>query len=771
MICLGKNKINLLTKLLISYWLVLLFPVLIILFYYYPQSATAVRAKEMDWNAHITEQFMTSMDTFTRYVYNLPFELAQNREFRLYQAEESDYQRVLIANEMKKYNATDAFIYNTLLYVRNIGMLFSKTGSAYSLEDMATPGIGFTYEDWQPAYMKETLNTLDAPLVRPVEEIVIPGNNRVRMLTFLQPLPVGGSHSPGVVMILVREDTILRMMRSVSEHYLGDFFILDGQGQPLVASNGSLYRSSDDLPSLVERMERENGGDPVSGIHQINGTTYIVSYAVSDKNGWKYVSLLPLTESLQDLRAIQLKTALLVGFILLLEVIVIYVSIRNNYHPIKRLVEFATGLFEPQEQKPMNELETLRYTLSGLSAANSRLDEEVKGTLPLMRDNLLLELVNGHFLAWEPFAKEAAKVGIGLDGPLLTVAVISCEAGTEAAERIWGACRSEEERFPAGVKGYFFKSIYHHEIVLVCAHGANFALKAHLARLQEELQRQADEVEDDGAGGGRAIIGIGRPGEGRNPQAAHVSYLQAQRTAEQLRLRGDSALLCYDEFETPSAGTVSYFAELLQSLELAILKNEAAQVESLIERLAGYLSGNGMSPHMLRSVYLNTASVIFNGLQRFRQDDQSLLRLTDAAFGPRYTLEQMAGILRESGDKLCEMIRETVPQSRMASREELLAALEEMGTDPNCSLQLMADYFSMSASNFSHYFKKTVGQNFKETLDRLRIRQAARLLRESEETLEAIAAQCGYTNLSSFIRSFKKILGTTPGQYRQTHKG
>jgi len=94
-----------------------------------------------------------------------------------------------------------------------------------------------------------------------------------------------------------------------------------------------------------------------------------------------------------------------------------------------------------------------------------------------------------------------------------------------------------------------------------------------------------------------------------------------------------------------------------------------------------------------------------------------------------------------------------------------------MGTDPNCSLQLMADYFSMSASNFSHYFKKTVGQNFKETLDRLRIRQAARLLRESEETLEAIAAQCGYTNLSSFIRSFKKILGTTPGQYRQTHKG
>ncbi|WHX49392.1 hypothetical protein QNH46_01480 [Paenibacillus woosongensis] len=104
----NQSKINLLTKLLISYLLVLLFPVMIIVLYYYPYSAEVVKEKEMDWNAHITEQFMTSMDTFTRYVYNLPFELVQNREFRLYQAEESDYQRVLISNEMKKYNATEA---------------------------------------------------------------------------------------------------------------------------------------------------------------------------------------------------------------------------------------------------------------------------------------------------------------------------------------------------------------------------------------------------------------------------------------------------------------------------------------------------------------------------------------------------------------------------------------------------------------------------------------------------------------------------------------
>lgn len=304
------------------------------------------------------------------------------------------------------------------------------------------------------------------------------------MLTFLQPLPVGGTSSPGVVMIMVREDTILRMMRSVSEAYKGDFFIFDAQGQPIVASNEALVQSSGDLTQLVSSLGKDSGSlsdtfgsastgtafgsssvsspgsnqGSSSGIHRIDGVSYLVSYTVSDKNGWKYVSLLPVSESLQGLRTIQLNTILLVGGILLLEVIVIYVSIRKNYHPIKRLVEFAAGLFEPEERGPMNEIEAIRYTLSGLSAVNSRLDEEVKETLPIMRDNMLLELVNGHFLSGEQMLREAAKVGVSLDGARLTVAVISCDSETEETNLVLLYCKNRENQLPEGVQGYFSKA-------------------------------------------------------------------------------------------------------------------------------------------------------------------------------------------------------------------------------------------------------------------------------------------------------------------------
>lgn len=756
----GKNKINLLTKLLVSYLLVLLFPVTIILFYYYPYSADVVKEKEMEWNAHITEQFMTSMDAFTRYVYNLPFELVQNRELKMYQTEDSDYQRVLIAKEMKKYNATDAFIYNTLLYVKNNGYLFSKTGSAYSLEDMRTPGVGFYYESWPYTDMMNSLNTLEAPVVRPVEDVMIPGHNRVRMLTFLQPLPVGGANSPGTVLIMVKEDTIIRMMRSVSEIYKGDFFIFDAQGKPLVASNESLYQTSDDVSKLVRAMEEKTSLS--SGIHTINGTSYLVSHTVSDKNGWRYVSLLPMTDSLQGIRAIQMNTVMLVGGILLIEVVVIYLAIRKNYHPIKRLVDFAIHLFEPQGSQSMNEIDTIRYTLSGLSAANSRLDEKVKGTLPIMRDNLLQQLVNGQFLSWEEFVREGEKVGISLRGPEISVAVISCEPAGDEAAAVLEYFREQEDLLPPGGQGYYFNSIYDHEFVMICSHEQEFPVKKVLTQQQQRLKDEA---------GLTTRIGIGKSVDTLCPKAVHISYLQALRTAEHLRLGQSHSILVFDEIEESQAVAVSYFVDMLQSLELSILKNEATMVESIIERIIGHLGSDSMPPHMIRSIYLNTASVIFNGLLRFQHDDQSLLRLTEAAFSTRYTPAQMSSIIRDSSAKLCEMIRETLPPSRSAGREDILAVVEAKAMDPNCSLQLMADHFGMSVSNFSHHFKKTIGQNFKEYIDRLRIQHAIRLLLETEETLDAIAMQAGYNNTSSFIRTFKKIVGVTPGQYRSACKG
>ncbi|KHF34258.1 AraC family transcriptional regulator [Paenibacillus sp. FSL M7-1455] len=760
-----KKRNRLLTQFLASYLLVLLFPVSIILVYYYPHSTEVVKQQDTDWNTHITEQLMTSMDTLMRYVYRLPSELVQNREIKMY--DNSDYGRVLIANEMRKYNATDGLIDNTLLYIESSGYLFAKTGSAYKEEDFDKPGIGYYYETWPRREMFETLRHLKAPMVRPVEDVIIPGSNRVRMLTFAFPLPVGGYDPPGAVLIMVREDTVIRMIQSLSEKYTGRFFIFDEQGRQLLASEKTDDAASDGVRRLMPELKEGSEG---AGIYRVNGKSYIVSHTLSGTNGWHYVSMLPVTDTLHGIRTIQRNTVLLIGLMLLLEWLVIYISIRKNYHPIKRLVDLAVHIFEPADRKPLGEIETIRYALGELASANHTLDAKVKQTIPIIRENLLFELVSGRAPDWETFCLEAEAYGIAFPHPAMAVAVLSIEAGGGAegsdagGQAFAGAAnllRQIEKRPKEGLQCYFFKSIYNQEMIFIGSFAPDFAIKAYLDDVRKELEAET---------GGRVFIGAGIPGKLESVEAVHVSYLQAVRASEQLRFRRERQVLFFGEMEAPKAGTVSYFAELLQSLELSILKNDAASVQSIVERLVAGMGSEGAPPHVVRSVYLNTVSVILNGLHRFSHDDANLLRLTDAAFRHRYTFEQMAGIVRESCGKLCDMIQSTLPSSRKVSRDEIVCFIERKGMEPDFSLQLIADYFQMSPSNFSHYFKKTFGQNFKEYIDLQRIQQSVRLLRETNQTLDEISRKTGFSNTSSFIRSFKKIVGTTPGQYRETHK-
>ncbi len=758
-----NTRVNLLSKFLISYLLVLFFPIVIFLGYYYSYSTKLVEEKEMDWNDHIIGQFMNSMDIFTSYVYDLPAELIANREIKLYMTDESDYQRIIVANEMRKYNATDAFIYNTMLYVKSVGYFFAKTGSVYHIEDFRKKGVGYVgyvYEDWPVEAMVAELNALTEPRVRPVEDVIVPGNNRLRMLTFALPLPLGGENSPGALLIMVEEQTIARLIRSVSEAYTGHFYIYDQNGQLLFASEHEAYRA----PTLSSQAAQRHLANDSHGskIVETDGERMILSQIVSDKNGWRYVSVIPLEDTLHDIRTLQRNTLLLLISVLIIELVIIYISIRNNVHPIKRLVQNALDVFDINKPDKMNEIETIRYALDHLSAANSTLDERVKRSMPVVRDNLLYQMVSGHYADWKLFTQEAAAYGIQFTYPLASVAVIHCRTGDADLSSITEWLREQEHKLPRQMNGYFFKSVYLHELLFVCSHTDDVQPEMILRNIRSMLAEQLNV---------QSMIGIGSPQPAHAPEAYHHSYLQALRAAEHLRMHSEPGILKFDEMSATRMSSFSYNGDLLQSLELAILKSEAEAIRAIVKRILESMAGGGLAPHAVKAIYLNTIGVIIAGLQRFQSDDQNLLALATAAIDNRYSLEQMMTILEDSCNKLCELIQRTIPEVRAASAESIIAYIEEKGTNPDFSLQMIADHFGMTMSNFSYHFKKTFGQNFKEYVDKYRMQRAIQLLRTTDDPLETVARESGYTNTSSFIRTFKKMVGTTPGQFREANRG
>ena len=83
------------------------------------------------------------------------------------------------------------------------------------------------------------------------------------------------------------------------------------------------------------------------------------------------------------------------------------------------------------------------------------------------------------------------------------------------------------------------------------------------------------------------------------------------------------------------------------------------------------------------------------------------------------------------------------------------------------TLDELADNFNLSKPYLSKYIKENAGITFQEAVKQARMKKARAMLKESNKTVESIAASVGYENVEHFNRLFKKSYGMTPVQFRR----
>ncbi|MEV0382202.1 AraC family transcriptional regulator [Nonomuraea sp. NPDC050643] len=100
---------------------------------------------------------------------------------------------------------------------------------------------------------------------------------------------------------------------------------------------------------------------------------------------------------------------------------------------------------------------------------------------------------------------------------------------------------------------------------------------------------------------------------------------------------------------------------------------------------------------------------------------------------------------------------------------QISAVLDAVHRDPArpWTVKEMGERAGLSRAAFARRFTALVGQPPLGYLTWWRLATAARLLRESEDGLGAIAARVGYTSEFSFANAFKREHGLAPGRYRR----
>lgn len=85
----------------------------------------------------------------------------------------------------------------------------------------------------------------------------------------------------------------------------------------------------------------------------------------------------------------------------------------------------------------------------------------------------------------------------------------------------------------------------------------------------------------------------------------------------------------------------------------------------------------------------------------------------------------------------------------------------------NITLTSISEHFYISPYYFSRTFKKVIGFTFIDYLNSVRIKEAQRLLKETDLHITKIADAVGYNNTTHFRRVFKEITGLAPLAYRK----
>ena len=111
-------------------------------------------------------------------------------------------------------------------------------------------------------------------------------------------------------------------------------------------------------------------------------------------------------------------------------------------------------------------------------------------------------------------------------------------------------------------------------------------------------------------------------------------------------------------------------------------------------------------------------------------------------------------------------IQECLPPRRQKNLDisEVIAYLMEH--QQTVTLQQAASHFHYVPAYLSRFIQRHTGKTFLEFLNGIRLERAAEMLRNTTLPIRQISHMVGYSDRSSFDRSFKRQYHMTPRKYR-----
>ncbi|MFB9277084.1 helix-turn-helix domain-containing protein [Cohnella cellulosilytica] len=729
-------------RLLLSYSPILLFLVLLLILFFYLKWVSETKVRIQNTNAlfasHVVSVLDSSMKTIEEFVLQQMLTDEMILDYINGREPSPPYTRLEISNRLTDIRTLFPFSGDVYLYKASGGEALSNRGlfkpgdefadSAFLKEAVENRGTkGWTYPRIYRQYQS------DAP---------------TDVVSFAKPLPIMSSGGKGLVVVNVQLSAIQRALKAINSDTSGYMELTDARGATLFVK---------DTPPR---------------------TSWGISRVESHYTGWSLSVGIP--ESEQKLMSVFLNGWTLPALIvILLGIFILTYVTHRNYKPIEeimmRIDRYALQrTFQLGRNPNHNEFQFISTALDNLMEKSNEFEAKHKDDLIIRRRYWFNELIAGTFSLsdseWEAEAKE-----LGLPGTFesTTVLVIVLDNREQFSG---GYSKRDQTLFKFVVQGVLDEICGHHGVSVWSEWKEADQLCSIVyigeARNQTNVLDISTQLKDWVATNLQFTVSISIGTTASDIEDIHQSYRDSMQAGHYRTLHG------YNRVYPASEWKLKYQGDLyvhLQTAKATVKLIRAADPEwtEAFDRLFREIRQDGLSREQTAEV----VNYIFYSLEKeMNEMPEELMAYWTEPFrrySPASLLkkELIDDIRRELGEFLrlladtLEEWRHKQPQSNLA--EQIAAYLRLNYANPDISLDHLSDAFGLAPRVISKLFKANTGERFVDYVMSLRMTEARRLLAESELPVQAIGEQVGYPQVISFIRTFKRCVGTTPGEYRK----
>ncbi|WP_248925226.1 helix-turn-helix domain-containing protein [Paenibacillus hamazuiensis] len=594
----------------------------------------------------------------------------------------------------------------------------------------------------------------------------------VSRLVFKLPFPFSRSRAPRALLVMdISNDAILDLI--TQKRHSGSYYLLDDKYQQFAADGETSELQSKISPSLVEKVK--NAEDQSGSFTmEIDGSKSVISYIVSPYNRWTYLSVVSVKELTGESRRIALITLYTcLGVVVFVALLALYGG-QKMYSPVRRLFEFSRDMDGQGANAPAkDEFAFIEERLRSLSSSGKQLQQQVRGQFRHMKEFMVLKLLMGQIDAAE-FAQKCVDYGFPSDWRTLGVLTLQIDTLQETRFResdrdlLMFAINNMAGDLIPPAKRFSPVLFDQYQVTLVACESADPDIaRSFFHEIAELIKAKVYEFLQL-----KVSIGIGSPFTNYSDTAqAYEQGVQALKGRMNL---GTDIILHYDDVragkergENVVPGLKLLEDQIVQALKICDLD----ETERVFGEYQSALLGHHVNFYEYQVYLLQLISRIFMLIQDHGSSVQKVI-------GDHATMEQFMTL--GSPEEIRRWLTNNVfvqvigLLEQQAEKQYLNIASQMMklihehyGRD--ISLEWVASELNFHPVYLSRVFKKETGVNFSEYLTEYRMNIAKSWLETTNMKISEIAEKLSYMNATGFIRTFRKSIGVTPGQYREQH--